>query len=90
MGCLHGVTKDIEGVRAIADFEVIEIVDDSNSYPALLGIVWAFDMNVVINLKKRNMTFEKKELKVIVPLDLAEGARYSEPFCDYDEEEDIK
>jgi len=32
------VTIDIEGVSTLADFEVIEIVDDSNPYPAFLGI----------------------------------------------------
>jgi len=39
-------------MSALADFEVIEIVDDNNPYPALLGIDWATDMNGVINLKK--------------------------------------
>ena len=57
MGCLHGVNVDIEGARAIADLEMIKIVDDSNLYLALLGIDWEFDMNADINLKKRNMTF---------------------------------
>jgi len=38
MGRLHGVTVDIEGMSALDDFEVIEIVDDSNPYPALIGI----------------------------------------------------
>lgn len=38
MGHLYGVTVDIEGASALADFEVIEIVDDSNPYPTLLGI----------------------------------------------------
>jgi len=38
MGRLQGVTVDIEGARAQADFEVIEIFDDSNPYTALLGI----------------------------------------------------
>ena len=90
MGCLHGVTVDIEGSRTIADFEVIEIVDDSNPYLALLGIDWEFDMNVVINMKKRNMTFEKKELRVIVTLDSAEGVRYIEPVRDYYEDDDIE
>ena len=37
MGRLQGVTVDIEGASALADFEVIEIVDDSNPYPMLLG-----------------------------------------------------
>ena len=58
----HGVTVNIEGVSALADFEVIEIVDDSNPYPVLLGIDWAIDMNGVINLKKQTMSFEKKIL----------------------------
>ena len=38
MGCLYGVTMDIEGQNVLDDFEVIEIVDHSNSYPTLLGI----------------------------------------------------
>lgn len=38
MGRLQGVTVDIEGASVLADFEVIEIVGDSNPYPALLGI----------------------------------------------------
>ena len=55
MGRLQGVTVDIEGASALAYFEVIEIVDDSNPYLVLLRIVWATDMNGVINLKKRKM-----------------------------------
>ena len=43
---------DIEGACALADFEVIEMVDDNNPYHAPLGIDWATDMNGVINLKK--------------------------------------
>ena len=63
------VPVDIDGVNTLADFEVIEITDDSNPYPALLGIEWAIDNAAVINLKKRQMTFEGKGLRVIVPLD---------------------
>lgn len=33
MGWLYGVIVDIEGTSALADFEVIEIVDDSNPTP---------------------------------------------------------
>lgn len=54
------MTIDIEGASAQVDFEVIEIVNDSNPYPVLLGIEWATDMNGVINLKKRKIIFEKK------------------------------
>jgi hypothetical protein len=35
-----------------ADFEFIEIMDESDPYPALLEIDWAFENNVVLNLKK--------------------------------------
>ena len=77
MGCLHGVTLDIERARDISNFEVIEIVNESNPYPALLGIDWAFDINTINNLKEHNMTFEKKELRVIVPLDLSKGVQYT-------------
>ena len=43
---------DIEGASVLENFEVIEIVDNNNSYPMLLGFDWATDMNGVINLKK--------------------------------------
>jgi len=56
------------------DFEVIEIVYDSNPYPALLGIDWDIDMNGVVNLKKRTTSFERKSLQVVVPLDPVEGS----------------
>lgn len=80
MGRLQAITVDIEGVSAKEDFEVINIFDDSNPYPALLGIDWATDMNGVIILKKCKMIFEKNSLHVVVLLDLAEGARYTEPM----------
>ena len=89
MGQLQGVTVDIEGEIALADFEVIEIVDDNNPYPVLLGIEWAIDMNGVINLKKWKMVFEKKSLHVIVPLDPVEGSCYTEPVCDYESDDDL-
>ena len=54
---LQGITVDIEGASALADFEVIEIVDDNNPYPTLLGIDWGIDTNGVINLKKCKMIF---------------------------------
>ena len=58
---------------------MIDIVDESNPYPTLLGIDWAIDMNGVINMKKHKMIFKKKSLRVVVLLDLAKGARYIEP-----------
>ena len=46
-------------------------------------------MNQVINLKKRKMTFEKKSLCVIVPLDLVEGLHYTELVRDYESDDDL-
>ena len=43
LGCLSSVPIDLEGVCSLADFEVIEIIDDSMSYPTLLSIDWAFE-----------------------------------------------
>jgi hypothetical protein len=70
---LEHVLVDIERVRTFVDFEVIEIVDDSCPYPALLGIDWAFNNSTVVDLKKICMTFERDGLRVISPLDPDEG-----------------
>ena len=80
---------DIEGASAPTDFEVIEIVDDNNPYSMLLGIDWATEMNRVINLKKRKMIFEKKSLRVVIPLDPAEGSHYTELVCNYESDDDL-
>lgn len=77
MGRLLNVPVDIDGVWSLADFEVIEIIDDSNPFPALLGIDWAFDNLVVINLKKKQMTFEGHNIRMIAPLDPSTGPRYT-------------
>jgi hypothetical protein len=49
---LEQVEVNIEGVKMKVDFEVIKIMDDYNPYPALLDIDWAFNNNIVLNLKK--------------------------------------
>ena len=79
---------DIDGASVVEEFEVIEIIDGSNPYPALLGIYWAIDMNGLINLKKRTISLERKCLRVIVPLDPTKGACYTELVYDYVESED--
>jgi hypothetical protein len=53
IGQLEKVEVNIEGVKTKDEFLVIEIMDDSNPYPALLGIDWAFDKNAVLIFKKR-------------------------------------
>jgi hypothetical protein len=81
---LEHVLVDIDGVRTFTDFEVIEIVDDSCPYAALLGIDWAFNNNTMDDLKKRRMMFEGYGLRFITPLDPDEGQRYTEPIREED------
>jgi len=52
-GRLESMSIDIEGMRSHMDFNVIEIMDENNPYPALLGLDWAFENLSLINLKKR-------------------------------------
>ena len=86
LGRLPSVPVDIDGVNTLADFEVIEIIYYTNPYRALLGIEWAINNDALVNLKKRQMTFEGKGLRVIVPLDPSQGERYTEPVRDGDQD----
>jgi hypothetical protein len=72
------VEVNIEGVKTKAKFEVIEFMDESNPYSTLLHIDWAFENNAMLNLKKRQMSFETDTLCVVVPLDSYEGDWYNE------------
>jgi hypothetical protein len=83
-GRLEHVPVNIDEVRTFVDFEVIDIVDDSCPYPALLGIDWAFNNSTVVDLKKIILTFEGDGLRVISPLDPDEGRRYIEPIREED------
>jgi hypothetical protein len=65
-------------LQSIAEFEVIEIMDNSQSYPTFLGLDWAFKNQWIINLKKRDFIFEGGGLKVTASLDLMEARRYVE------------
>jgi hypothetical protein len=40
---LNGIPKYLYGVHTMADFEVIDIVDNTFPYPTLLGLDWGFD-----------------------------------------------
>jgi hypothetical protein len=82
---LEHVPVDIDRVRKIAYFEVIEIVDDIFPYLVLLGIDWAFNNSNLVDLKKRHMTFERDGLWVILPLDPDEGLGYTEPIREEDQ-----
>ena len=52
IGCVSNLVFDIEGMEMHADFDVIEVVKDGGSYPALLGIGWDNDSMTVISFKK--------------------------------------
>jgi hypothetical protein len=79
VGRLENVEVDVAGVKMTVDFEVIEIMGDKDPYPALLGIDWAYENYVVIDLKRDTMTFEVDGIKVVQPLDPYLGPRYTEP-----------
>ena len=81
MGRLSNVPIEIDGVWSLVDFELIEIIDDSNPFPALLGIHWAFDNLAMINLKKKQMTFEGHNIRIITPLDPYMSPCYTERIC---------
>ena len=79
IGRLSQVQVDIEGLCTFVDFEVINIVDDTNPYPAPLGIDWAMGNQTIINFKRRILSFEDDEMRVVAPLEPLEGQRYIEP-----------
>ena len=65
-------------MHTFADFEVINIVDDTNPYPTLLRIDWEMENQTIINFKRRTLLFEDDEMRVVAPLDPLEGQRYVE------------
>ena len=77
MGHLSSIPIDLDIVHNLANFEVIKIIDDSTPYPTLLGIDWAFENQVIINLKKKTMSFEGNGIRVIGPSNLALGPGYT-------------
>ena len=63
------VLAEVEGMRTYVDFEVIDIVDDTNMYPSLLGIDQEIDNHTIINFQKMILTFEDLELRVVTTID---------------------
>ena len=58
LGRLSSVPVDLNEVRSLTNFKVIETIDDNTLYPTLLGIDWEFDNQAIINLEKKTMSFE--------------------------------
>jgi hypothetical protein len=79
IGRLKGIPMDLDGVRTMPDFEVIDIMDNTTPYPTLLGLDWELDNQTIIKLKTRKMIFESGQYRVIEPLYPSEGGRYVEP-----------
>ena len=69
---------EVEGLRTYVDFEVIDIVDDTKSYAALLGIDWEIDNQIIINSKKSILSFKDSEMRLVAPIDPLEGKQYVE------------
>ena len=80
VGRLIQVQVDIEGLHTFVDFKVKDIADDTTPYPVLLGIDWEMENQTIINFKRRILSFEDDEMRVVVPLNLLEGQRYVEPM----------
>jgi hypothetical protein len=76
IGILKNTIVDLDGVRTTIDFEVMNMVDESISFPTLLGIDWAFDNHAIINLKTTKMIFEAGNFRVVAPLDPSDSERY--------------
>jgi hypothetical protein len=78
IGQLKGIPIDLYGVCTMEYFEVIDIVDNTTPYLALLGLDWEFDNKTIINLNTRKIIFQLGEYRVIEPLDPSEGGGYVE------------
>jgi hypothetical protein len=62
IGRLTGVHVNIDSVQSVADFQVIDIMDDFQPYPTLMVLEWPFHNQGIINLKRREMIFEVIDL----------------------------
>ena len=58
---------------------LIDIVNDTNPYPALFGIDWEIYNHTILNFKKIILSFEYPQIRMVMPIDPLEGKRYFEP-----------
>ena len=49
---LNDVEVNIDGVKIVVKFEVIEILEDAYPYLEMFGIDWAFENNFILNLNE--------------------------------------
>lgn len=70
---------DLDGVKTYADFQVIEILEDKDPCPTLLGIYLDFDNDAI---KQWRMSFEGDGHQVVQSLDPTLGEHFVEPVED--------
>ena len=75
IGRVTCISIEVEGLKTYVDFDVINIVDEVSLFHDLLGIGWENENLVVVNFKKRVMTFENCDIQIIGPLVPQEGQR---------------
>ena len=73
IGRLSHFPINIKGLHTFTNFEVINIIDDTNPYPTLLGIDWSIDDHTTINFKKSILSFKDHEMRVVSPINSLEG-----------------
>ena len=63
IGWLNQVPVKVEGLRTYSNFKVINIVNDTNPYPTLLGFDWEIENQTIINFKRIILSFEDWEIR---------------------------
>lgn len=60
---------------------------DKIPYPTWLGIDWAFEYYVMIEIKRETMNFEMGKVMMIHHMDPYQGSRFTQPINDREEPE---
>ena len=79
LGLCRNIETTIMGISVKIDFKVIEPKEGSKSYLALVGRPWERKMKENISLEKERIKMKGQGKKIIIPLDLKEGAPWEEP-----------
>jgi hypothetical protein len=61
------------GIPKRVDFEVINLIEGSLAYPALVEKPWGRNMWSTISLERDRIKLKGSERKIIIPLDPKEG-----------------
>lgn len=81
-----GILRDFEititGIPTRINFEVIELILGSTSYPTLVGCPWEWKIKANISLYKDTLKIKGKGKKVTIPLIPSDGGPWEEPIND--------